>query len=111
MGVEDSESGTSTITGDFSGSSAYVYDQIGSLTKDLSEEINDIQWTVTGKVKKGIRVATSHKSDLEFAYDAMGNRTTKIEQMRDGSQLTGEKKITYYVRNASGNPDSGRGKL
>lgn len=51
MGVEDSESGNSTITGDFNGTSTYVYDQIGNLTRDLSEEIDAIQWTIKLKVK------------------------------------------------------------
>jgi hypothetical protein len=48
-------------------------------------------------VKKVIRLATSNKSDLEFVYDAMGNRVSKTEKMRNGSGLTGESKTTQAL--------------
>jgi hypothetical protein len=35
-------------------------------------------WTVSGKIKKIIREENSGRPDLEFRYDAMGNRIAKI---------------------------------
>ena len=57
-----------------------------------------IEWTVYGKIKKITRATTSTKPDLEFAYDAGGNRVAKI--VKDKS---GEINTTYYLRDATGN--------
>ncbi len=77
----------------------YTYDQIGQLKADLQEDIAEIQWKVTGKVHKIIRESGSIKSNLEFVYDAMGNRIIKIETNNLGDLL----KKTYYLRDAQGN--------
>lgn len=78
----------------------YGYDEIGNMIKDEAEEIDTIEWTVYGKVKKIIRDAASAKPDLEFIYDAAGNRVAKIVKPgADESQWT----RTYYVRDPSGN--------
>jgi RHS repeat-associated protein len=100
--VEDNV-GTTTSSTDFEGSSNYTYDAIGNLISDSGEEIDAIAWTVTGKVKSVTRNSSSSRSDLVFAYDAMGNRISKTEKMRNGSGYTGETKTTYYMRDASGN--------
>lgn len=68
----------------------YAYDGIGNLIKDEAEEIKEIQWHVNGKVKSVERTATSNKSDLEFYYDAMGQRCIKLEKPRSGGALTDE---------------------
>ncbi|MCX6180307.1 MAG: hypothetical protein NT150_00070, partial [Bacteroidetes bacterium] len=62
----------------------YTYDNIGNLIADKSEQIADIKWTVYGKVKSVTRSNGSTKSDLEFAYDAMGNRISKTVKPRTG---------------------------
>ncbi len=87
----------------------YTYDEIGNLTKDVSEQIDKIKWTVSGKIKKIIRTGISTKADLEYVYDAMGNRIAKILKP-DGSSLenggTDNPTLwtyTYYVRDAQGN--------
>ena len=77
----------------------YTYDEIGQLKADLQEDIAEIQWKVTGKVHKIIRETGSDKSNLEFVYDAMGNRIIKIETNNLGDLL----KKTYYLRDAQGN--------
>jgi hypothetical protein len=56
----------------------YVYDRIGNLIRDVSEGIAAIEWTSTGKVAKITRVTGSDKPDLEFWYDASGQRVAKI---------------------------------
>ncbi len=84
----------------------YDYDEIGNLTQDLAEEIDRIEWTVYGKVKKVIRTTNNHdKADLEFAYDPSGNRIMKLVKPRTAGVLQPQEKwkYTYYVRDASGN--------
>ncbi|MBU0488783.1 MAG: hypothetical protein KKA07_06910, partial [Bacteroidetes bacterium] len=52
----------------------YSYDKIGNLIKDISEGIENIEWTVSGKVRKIKRYSSSNLPELEFLYDPMGNR-------------------------------------
>jgi RHS repeat-associated protein len=86
-------------------SNRYIYDNIGNLIKDVSEEIDTIVWNVYGKIERVVRTSASSKSDLEFRYDAMGNRICKIVKPRDGTGLTDQDAwtYTYYLRDASGN--------
>jgi RHS repeat-associated protein len=76
----------------------YAYDDIGNLIKDKQEEIEKIEWTVYGKIRKVIRTEESTKPSLEFGYDASGNRISKKVIWPEGLI-----KITYYIRDASGN--------
>lgn len=90
---------------DSQGADNYIYDGIGNLTQDKAEEIDEIVWHVNGKVKEVKRTSGSTKDDLEFWYDAMGNRTVKIAKPRTAAGVTDETawKYTYYNRDASGN--------
>jgi RHS repeat-associated protein len=84
----------------------YNYDALGNLTKDLSEEIDQIKWNAYGKVVEVIRTTNNHnKPDLAFEYDAFGQRIKKIVKPRAAGQLAQEKnwQETYYVRDAQGN--------
>jgi len=87
----------------------YEYDEIGNLKHDSQEQIDSITWTVYGKIKKIIRTDTSSKPDLEFNYDASGNRISKIVKPHGTSIENGGTDIptqwtsTYYVRDAQGN--------
>ncbi|WP_343785233.1 hypothetical protein, partial [Wandonia haliotis] len=63
----------------------YTYDAIGQLISDEQEEIEEIVWTVTGKVAEIRRKATSTKPDLFFTYDALGRRIRKEVRPRNGS--------------------------
>ncbi len=78
----------------------YGYDAIGNLTEDSEEEIAEIKWTVTGKVSEIIRTAGSTSPNLEFQYDASGNRVLKI--VKPTGQFY-DWDYTYYVRDAQGN--------
>tara|TARA_R110000782_G_scaffold1246_2_gene4934 strand:- start:679 stop:9159 length:8481 start_codon:yes stop_codon:yes gene_type:complete len=86
-------------------SNNYTYDAIGNLIADPSEQIDEIKWTVYGKVQSITRTATSTKEDLEFKYDAMGNRIMKLVKPRNGSGLDTEDNwtYTYYQYDAGGN--------
>ena len=97
--VEDSY-GASVLGTDIGGQSAgnYTYDAIGNLKTDASEGITDIIWTVYGKIKE---IKKNGTDELEFEYDASGNRVTKIVKP-DISDASGWK-YTYYFRDASGN--------
>jgi RHS repeat-associated protein len=75
----------------------YSYDKIGNLVADATENIKTIEWTVYGKIKK-IIPANNSKPQLEFKYDAVGNRISKKVSYSNGSS-----DVTYYVRDAQGN--------
>ena len=84
----------------------YTYDEIGNLIDDNQEEIDNIEWTIYGKIRTITRDNTSDKPDLEFRYDAMGNRICKIVKPKDtNGDLLDQKEwtYTYYNRDASGN--------
>jgi RHS repeat-associated protein len=78
----------------------YVYDAIGNLIKDVAEEIDVIEWTLSGKIKAVIRTPISTKPDLQFEYDPMGNRVLKrVISKGPGATV----KELLYIRDASGN--------
>lgn len=84
----------------------YEYDNIGNLVKDLQEEIANIEWTVYGKIKRITRENTSNKPDLEFNYDAAGNRVCKIAKTKSSAGVLDPPSqwlYTYYERDAQGN--------
>lgn len=90
----------------------YAYDKIGNLVKDKQEQIDNIEWTVYGKVKKVTRTSTAAPTgttkpgDLEFRYDASGNRVAKIVKPRLNTGALTEQELwdyTYYIRDAQGN--------
>jgi len=84
----------------------YVYDAIGNLVTDKQAYIANIEWTVSGKVRNITRTTENHNlPDLEFAYDATGNRILKVVKPRSAGVLTAESqwKYTWYNRDASGN--------
>ncbi|GAL85765.1 RHS repeat-associated core domain-containing protein [Sporocytophaga myxococcoides] len=81
----------------------YDYDEIGNLKSDVQEGIATIEWTVSGKISKVTRSSGSSKSDLEFKYDAQGNRVAKIEKPAATKGDASTWITTYYVRDASGN--------
>ncbi len=76
----------------------YQYDALGNLIQDKREEIANIEWTVSGKVKRITRTADSTKPPLEFAYGADGQRISKTV----GDPLNGGYR-EYYLRDAQGN--------
>ncbi len=72
----------------------YLYDEIGQLTKDVSEGL-EIDWRVDGKVNK-ITKATG--AVIDFGYDGLGNRLSKTVSDADGIMDK-----TFYQRDAQGN--------
>jgi len=92
----------------------YSYDRIGNLVKDSAEGIVTIDWTVYGKIKKITHRTGFYKltgtdtvrpPDMEFHYDASGQRISKIVKPRTA---TGVKPATewtgnYYIRDKPGN--------
>lgn len=81
----------------------YQYDASGQLIKDIQEEIEKIEWTVTGKVKRITFTPSSTKKDLMFVYDPMDMRVAKIVYNNESHT---EYSATYYVHDAQGNPMS-----
>jgi uncharacterized protein (TIGR02594 family) len=78
----------------------YGYDELGNLVRDAQEEIASIEWTVYGKMKKITRNSSSSKADLEFGYDASGNRLwKKVTPKGSGAVIS----TYYYLRDAQGN--------
>jgi len=85
--------------GDVNVRNNYGYDELGNLVRDSSEEIGAIEWTVYGKIKSVTRSGGS-KANLEFGYDASGNRLWKKVTENAGA---GDVKTYYYLRDAQGN--------
>jgi RHS repeat-associated protein len=73
----------------------YSYDPIGNLIKDTKDSIDNITWTVYGKIKK---IEKTNGTDIVYTYDPGGNRISK--SVISGTDTT----ITWYVRDAQGNP-------
>lgn len=82
----------------------YKYDLIGNLKHDIAEEIENIEWTLSGKIKAIQRFDWSEKPDLAFRYDPMGNRIVKIVKPRTDGKLQNEDywTYTYYVADVNG---------
>jgi RHS repeat-associated protein len=78
----------------------YGYDQIGNLTSDQAEGINNIDWNVYGKIRK---ISKADKN-IEFKYNASGQRILKLVKEISGVEETQENwTYTYYMRDAQGN--------
>jgi hypothetical protein len=93
QGVFDSDSA------DISTNNNYSYDETGNLIKDNSAEIADIQWTLSGKVKKITRTTGSLKNNITFDYNAMSNRVAKHLYTSADVWISSN----YYTYDASGN--------
>ena len=52
-----------------------MYDAIGNLIKDKKEDIEEITWTVYGKIA---RIEKENGTLIEYRYDAAGNRILVI---------------------------------
>lgn len=103
--VTDNASATGAYNTDLEsqGTKNYSYDEIGNLIKDAQEEISEIKWTVSGKISEVIRTQGSSKPNLEFRYDAAGNRVLKIVKPQNSLANPSGWTKTYYMRDASGN--------
>lgn len=86
---------------DLNGQHNYRYDQLGNLVHDAREEINEIHWTVAGKLRSVTRTPGSTREPLAFAYGASGQRTQKQVGDPDGTTPTGYRE--HYIRDAQGN--------
>ncbi|WP_290708559.1 DUF6443 domain-containing protein, partial [Flavihumibacter sp. CACIAM 22H1] len=80
--------------------SNYVYDAIGNMIQDKTENITNIQWSVYGKIL-AIEKAAVNPVDItkiSYTYDATGNRIGKRIQYQGKPD-----QYTWYSRDASGN--------
>jgi len=78
----------------------YEYDEIGNLIKDETSEIESIEWTNTGKVKRINYVLPHSPEAIDFLYNPMGNRIAKIIWNDIG---LAEYEAIYYTLDAQGN--------
>ncbi|EJF52001.1 hypothetical protein SapgrDRAFT_0248 [Saprospira grandis DSM 2844] len=63
----------------------YVYDEIGNLVRDSSEQIEEIVWNVQGKVQEvRFEAGKAGPDALKYEYDPMGNRLAKKKLYVDG---------------------------
>mgnify|MGYP006146740269 CR=1 FL=1 len=83
----------------------YQYDDIGNLTKDVLEGIDDIEWRVDGKIAAVRGLDQTDQSDVEFTYDPMGNRISKLVKKRTNGIISDPSQWVQstYVRDAQGN--------
>ncbi|MBS1635845.1 MAG: RHS repeat-associated core domain-containing protein [Bacteroidetes bacterium] len=103
--VQDGMGITSMATDiDDQGSSGnYAYDNIGNLVMDKSDKVDNIDWTVYGKIKSVTHQSGSGKDDVEYVYDASGNRIAKIVKPSATLADPNSYITTYYRRDAQGN--------
>lgn len=85
----------------------YAYDEIGNLVRDTFECIQNIEWTVYGKVRRLTRYpgcTTEGKAmpDLEFIYNPSGNLIAKIVKPAGAITDTMDWTTTVYTNDASG---------
>lgn len=83
----------------------YRYDSQGRLIADFSEGIIDIRWNHQNKITHINRADTCHAPDVEFAYNAQGDRVMKLIKPRNGKGLLPKNnwQYTYYVVDMLGN--------
>lgn len=93
---EDSEDENFNYVTDY-----YSYYDNGNLKSDTYAQIEKITWTNSGKVKTIEREQSSDMPDLEFRYDALGNRVAKIVKPDPQDKETWD--IIRYIRDANGN--------
>lgn len=74
----------------------YKYDLIGNLTGDDAENISDISWNLQNKIST---ISKNNTLELDFRYDALGNRVMKNYTPGDFNKHD----KTFYVRDAQGN--------
>ena len=75
----------------------YQYDKIGNLIHDVQANLENIEWTVYGKIG---RITKTNGDYIAYAYDPVGNRVSKtVGSGTDPNDVT----KTWYVRDAQGN--------
>ncbi len=79
----------------------YTYDLIGNLISDVKEGISNVNWTVYGKINSLTKTVGSTTTNIDYGYDAGGNRISKKVAATTAGITTATS--TYYVRDASGN--------
>ncbi|EJF51794.1 hypothetical protein SapgrDRAFT_0031 [Saprospira grandis DSM 2844] len=80
-----------------------MYDEIGNLVRDSSEQIEEIVWNVQGKVQEvHFEAGKPGPSVLQYEYDPMGNRLAKKKLYVDGP-VDIRSEGQYYVRDPQGN--------
>ncbi|WP_126243474.1 RHS repeat-associated core domain-containing protein [Chitinophaga rhizosphaerae] len=92
--LRDEQPVASRYEGDLDGTYKYAYDSIGNLVRDSESGVEEIKWTVYGKI------ASIRKTDgtlISYRYDAAGNRIYKDILKNAQTQRT------WYVRDAQGN--------
>ncbi|MFI5171123.1 MAG: RHS repeat-associated core domain-containing protein, partial [Chitinophagales bacterium] len=80
----------------------FSYDELGNLVKDEGSKIASISWTVSGKIRNIVRESGSTLPDLEFRYDASGNRIMKIVKPAGSGNDPNQWITTHYVHDAAG---------
>lgn len=81
----------------------YAYYEDGNLKSDVLDNISQIHWNVANKIDRieFTAGATGKPEEIQFRYDAMGERVTKIVKPTVSDDKTWT--YTYYVRDVQGN--------
>jgi RHS repeat-associated protein len=84
----------------------YLYDKLGRMVADWAEEIEKVAWDIHNKVRRVERFDGSDRADLQYSYDAAGDRvikhSTRPTLANDGTRTRVEHSWTYYIRDARG---------
>jgi len=95
-GIVDPQDANHTINS----ANNFSYDALGQRTRDEKADIELIEWTASGKMKKVHHTTASGKPDITFAYDAAGNRIMKQVGDPDVDPVGYRE---HYVLDAQGN--------
>ncbi|MGE7775630.1 RHS repeat domain-containing protein [Chitinophaga sp. NPDC101104] len=93
--LQDKQTSIHRYEGDLDGTYKYEYDAIGNLISDRESGVEEIKWTVYGKIAS---IRKTDGSVISYQYDASGNRIYK-DLLKDA-----QTQRTWYVRDAQGNP-------
>ncbi len=101
LGASVAENGNGN---DLTGTLSFVYDEDGNLIQSLAENIDNITWTTSGKIKL-IEPSNSSIPKIEFFYDANDQRIKKVVDHSGYGVPSNPDDIitTYYIRDAGGN--------
>ena len=79
----------------------YAYDELGSMTAVNHKDIENIEWTLSGKMQRITYKPTSTLTSIkmiDYNYDPSGNKVSKTVTYRNGDY-----NATYFVHDATGN--------
>jgi len=100
--VEDAVAGTAGFRNGVNNPEEYIYDVNGNMTNDFNKNL-PVQYNHLNLVSKYLRMS----SDIEFTYDAYGNKLTQQYRLSNGKVASAYQYVGPFLYIQSGHPCSG----